>query len=225
MPDDERVAVFIDGSNFYHALKADFGDAKIDFQKFVGKLVDARRLVRIYYYNAPVDQTRDAKRAADQQRFFDQLQRVPYLTLKLGRLESRGPVQVEKGVDIVIAVDLLRFAHSHVYDMAIIVSGDSDFVPAVEAVQDLGKHVEMACSHSGRSDLLRKTRDRIIEITEDLLADCWLDGKRHAYLRPGATDTASDKAARAGRASIAADPLATRKGLARRFIAINGASP
>jgi len=181
---DERVVVFIDGSNFYHALKSDFGDAKIDFEKLVGKLVGARRLVRIYYYNAPVNQTREPDRAKAQQRFFDQIQRVPYLTLKLGRLEPRGAVQIEKGVDIVIAVDLIKYAHSDTYDTAILISGDSDFVPAVIAVQDLGKHVEMACAHSGLSDLLRKTCDRIVELTPDLLSDCWRDGLRHDYLNP-----------------------------------------
>jgi hypothetical protein len=35
MASDERVMIFIDGSNFYHCLKDEFGTAKVDFPKSV----------------------------------------------------------------------------------------------------------------------------------------------------------------------------------------------
>lgn len=45
----------------------------------------------------------------------------------------------EKAVDVKLATDLLRL--KDIYDIAIIVSGDQDYVPAVEAVKDFGKNV------------------------------------------------------------------------------------
>ena len=45
----------------------------------------------------------------------------------------------EKAVDVKLAVDLLEFAD--IYDTAIIVSGDGDYVPAVQAVKNRGKQV------------------------------------------------------------------------------------
>ena len=51
-PYPERVAVFIDGSNFYHAVKDQRGSARVDFEHLVSGLVNGRRLVRVYYYNA-----------------------------------------------------------------------------------------------------------------------------------------------------------------------------
>lgn len=45
----------------------------------------------------------------------------------------------EKAVDVNLAVDLLQLADN--YDVAIIVSGDGDYVPVVQAVKDLGKRV------------------------------------------------------------------------------------
>ena len=45
----------------------------------------------------------------------------------------------EKAVDVQLAVDLVRL--KDIYDVAIIVSGDQDYVPAVEAVKDYGKRV------------------------------------------------------------------------------------
>lgn len=44
----ERVTIFIDGSNFYHALKRCFGTAAIDFEKLAALLVGPRKLIRIY---------------------------------------------------------------------------------------------------------------------------------------------------------------------------------
>ena len=45
----------------------------------------------------------------------------------------------EKAVDVKLAVDLVRL--KDIYDVAVIVSGDQDYVPAVDAVKDLGKRV------------------------------------------------------------------------------------
>lgn len=45
----------------------------------------------------------------------------------------------EKAVDVKLAVDLIEL--NEIYDTAIIVSGDQDYVPAVKAIKDKGKHV------------------------------------------------------------------------------------
>ena len=48
---------------------------------------------------------------------------------------------IEKGVDATLSVDLIRYAINDVYDRAILVSHDSDYIPAVAFVQEKGKHV------------------------------------------------------------------------------------
>ncbi|OYD13723.1 hypothetical protein CH333_10175 [candidate division WOR-3 bacterium JGI_Cruoil_03_44_89] len=51
----ERVAIFIDGSNFYHGMRDNLGkDINIDFEKFSKLLPGSRKLVRTYYYNSRV---------------------------------------------------------------------------------------------------------------------------------------------------------------------------
>jgi uncharacterized LabA/DUF88 family protein len=45
----------------------------------------------------------------------------------------------EKAVDVKLATDLLELRN--IYDVAIILSGDQDYVPAVRAVKDSGKHL------------------------------------------------------------------------------------
>jgi len=65
----ERVMVFIDGSNMYHSLKGNFQRTDIDIGKFVRKIVEKRRLVRIYYYNASVGRREEPERYRHQQAF------------------------------------------------------------------------------------------------------------------------------------------------------------
>jgi len=171
----ERVMVFVDGSNFYRCLKQEFGRHRIDFLALGKKLAGQRKLIRIYYYNTVVCREDDEKRYKDQQRFLERLRSVPYLQLQLGRLEKRGNTVVQKGVDVKIATDMLRFAYSNALDTAILVSGDSDFVPVVNAVKDLGKHVENAFVRSGQSRQLRQTCDRFILLDADFLEGCWIE--------------------------------------------------
>ncbi|MBM3134835.1 MAG: NYN domain-containing protein [Chloroflexi bacterium] len=172
---EERVMVFIDGSNFYRCLKSQFGMANVDFLKLALLLCSNRKLIRIYYYNAVVRQEDGEERYKEQQRFFERLRDVPYLELRLGRLEKRGDTVVEKGIDVAIATDMLLRAYSNAYDTAILVSGDADLVPAVEGAKDLGKHVENAFVYIGHSRHLRQTCDRFTLLDKAMMDQCWLN--------------------------------------------------
>ena len=168
----ERVAVFIDGSNFYHALKQRFKRASLDFARLVRVLVGKRELVRAYYYNAPYD--RKHPKAREQQQFFDMLRKTPYLELQLGRLQPKRGTTVQKGVDVKLAVQMIDFAYHDTYDTAILVSGDSDFVPAVQFVKDLGKHVELAVVEGQPCFHLEGACDRLIIVDNAFLKSCWV---------------------------------------------------
>jgi len=173
----ERVTIFIDGSNFYHALMAEMDRADIDFYALARKLCGTRDYIRTYYYNAPLDQTADPRAYAAQQKFFDALHATPYVTLKLGRLVKRSGIYVEKGIDIKIAVDMIGLALKNAYDTAILVSGDGDFADAVEAVKDLGKHVENACPKKSLARHLQQACDKVTILDAAFLEDCWLREK------------------------------------------------
>lgn len=185
----ERVAIFIDGSNFYHGLKSNIGQTNIDFEKLGKLLCGDRALVRIYYYNVPVNPKENLQRYQDQQRFLTSLTFVPYLTVKLGHLEKRRrhikcqakckeefdyEFMTEKGIDVSVAIDMLAGAYKNLYDTAILVAGDGDYTMAIEAVKDVAnKHIEVAypttkCYH------IRSACDRFILLTKDLLKDCFL---------------------------------------------------
>jgi len=168
----DRVSIFIDGSNLYHGLKGEFGRADLNFNLFIERLVNGRRLIRTYYYNAPVPVGQNPEQARNQQRFFDGLRRIPYLAIRLGRLEPRDDTFVEKGVDITIAVDMLSMAFHNAYGTAVLVSSDGDFVKVIEAVRDLGKHVEVACFRKAYH--VKQAADKVIELNQAFLAPLWM---------------------------------------------------
>lgn len=171
---NERVSIFIDGSNLYRCMKDQFGRAGIDLRELCARLCGDRSLVRSYYYNAALPQ--NVSGYQDQQRFLAALRYIPYFQLRLGRLERRaGQTWVEKGVDILLAVDMLQEAQRNIYDTAILVSGDGDFASVVDAVKALGKHVENAFVRVGQSRALRESSDRFIALDKEFLQGLWLE--------------------------------------------------
>jgi len=166
MVSGKRVVVFIDGSNFYHALKSTVQTAQVDFQTIVSHLVGPdRNLVRVYYYNAPVNATEVPDQYKRQQRFFDRLRKLDFFEIRLGRLVKRPDGRcIEKGVDVRIAVDMVVYAVRDLYDVAVLVSADGDFADAVQFVKDQGKHVEVAYPVGSRFRRLREVCDRFIPL-------------------------------------------------------------
>jgi len=169
--------IFIDGSNLYHSLKGHFKRTDIDIGKFTSKLMERRRLVRIYYYNAIVGQREEPERYRNQQAFFASVSAIPYCELRLGRLvyiNWPNTPPYEKGVDIQLTTDLLTHSFKNNYDVAILVAGDSDYVGALQAVKDNGKNIEVALFGKERTSRpLREVADRILTIDRRLLKGCW----------------------------------------------------
>jgi uncharacterized LabA/DUF88 family protein len=174
---NERVMVFIDGSNFYHGLRKNVGkNLDVEFGK-LGKAISGERMfIRTHYYNAPLDQKMDPEKYSKQQRFFDKLRNTPNLKLVLVRMQKRfvdgKVVYAIKGDDIHLATDMVVLASRNAYDTAALVSGDGDFVPAVQAVQEMGKRVENYYFMSGHSWHLRQTCDKSVLMDKAFIAKC-----------------------------------------------------
>lgn len=169
---EQRVVIFIDGSNFYYCMKDELGAAKINFAKFAELLAGKRTLIRTYYYNAPLRREHDEEKYKDQQRFFDHLRHIDYFEVKLGRLIPRKATYVQKGVDVRLAVDMIAFAAANMYDVAVLVSGDGDFAEAVQHVKNIGKHVENAFFRTGQSRDLSARADRFILLDKKFVKGC-----------------------------------------------------
>ena len=182
---DDRVAIFIDGSNLYHALRENLGRTDLNFSEFAQKLIGERRLFRIYYYNIPQDPGRYPDASREQQEFLTILRNSPYLEVRLGTMKVTQGVTVEKGVDVMLATDLLQFAWDGLYDVAVLVSGDGDFAPAVQAVKNKGKHVELAYFERNVSKELLEVADDRHLLDRAFFQGLWWGRSRTAPRRRG----------------------------------------
>ena len=85
--------------------------------------------------------------------------------------------QEEKQTDVNIAIHLFRSAIRDMHDIAVIVSGDSDHIPAIQAVKELypNKQVRVAIPIGRRADELTTVIDHFMWIKEKQLRTCMLD--------------------------------------------------
>lgn len=145
MPTD-RIAILVDGSNLYHYLRELklTGLAEFDYKAFAQFLGRGRTVVSSTYYIGKVRSHGDAKGEELrrwQQRLVAHLQNSGWKVEYGHMLEHNGVFQ-EKGVDVHIAVDLLTGAYEDHYDTAVLVSSDTDLIPAVLAIRGKKKQVE-----------------------------------------------------------------------------------
>ncbi len=174
----ERVCIFIDGSNLYHSLEENCNRADLDFSALIAKLTKGRHLHRAYYYNILQDPERRGQAYQDQQKFLASLYAVPRLEVRLGTSKYRGDQLVEKGVDIMLATDLLQLAWEDRYDVGILVSGDGDFGYAVQKVKDAGKHVEVAAFPTNLSSDLAHASDDRHPFDREYFHELWVTARK-----------------------------------------------
>ncbi|MDQ7056147.1 MAG: NYN domain-containing protein [Persephonella sp.] len=171
---NERVAVFIDGGNMFHASTA--LKLKINYRRLVEILRKDRWLLRAYFYTGipSGDLPKEVRdQLKKQQGFLNELQNAG-IKVKTIPLKKTPEGYIEKGIDILIATDMISLAYKDAYDTAVLVSGDSDFIPVVEKVQEIGKRVENVSFKKTSSYELRKMCDDFI----------LLDNIKHRFTTP-----------------------------------------
>ena len=81
-----------------------------------------------------------------------------------------APERQQKGVDTLLALDLVRLAGNGVYDVAVLITGDRDLAGAVQAVQELGCQVVLATPKlESTAKELRQLADEIVVVDADAL--------------------------------------------------------
>ncbi|TNC70330.1 NYN domain-containing protein [Rubellimicrobium roseum] len=163
---DDRLALFIDGSNLYAAAKALGFD--IDYKLLRAEFARRGKLVRAFYYTALLenDEYSPIRPLVDwlnYNGFTMRTKPAKEYTDSLGRRKVKGNMDVE------LCVDALELA-GHI-DHAVIFSGDGDFKPLVEALQRKGVRVSVCSTIRSQppmiSDDLRRQADNFIDL-EDL---------------------------------------------------------
>lgn len=143
--------VFIDLRNVLKGVELLQASAfKLDFFALTRQLVGPRDLVAAYAFDSKMPfGVDDASR-----RFHDKLR---YDGFRVMAREAYDPDEKrQKEVDVAMACEMVVHALRGHYDVAIVVSGDRDFVPAIQHVQSAGKVVEVAAfAKSVSSEIIR----------------------------------------------------------------------
>jgi uncharacterized LabA/DUF88 family protein len=160
---EERIALFIDGSNLYAAARALGFD--IDYKSLLGEFASQGRLVRAFYYTALIeDQEYSPIRPLVDWLDYNGYTMVTKPTKEF--TDSTGRRKYKGNMDIELAIDMMELA-KHI-DHAVLFSGDGDFRRLVESIQRQGVRVSVVSTVKSQppmiADELRRQADFFIEL-------------------------------------------------------------
>lgn len=166
-----KIMVFIDGENLAIRYADMLGDKEppshVIFQKdvYVWTLRKAFALVhhnviRQYYYTSIV---------GDEKKRREVHEKLKSVGIEAPRVFRKTRGRRSKQVDISLATDMLTHAHRKNYDIAVLIAGDQDYVPLVDAVMAEGSRVVLWFVTNGLSDDLKRKVDYYFDLAEILL--------------------------------------------------------
>jgi uncharacterized LabA/DUF88 family protein len=144
LPTLARYAIIVDVGYIYAAAgellfsTSSRREFRVDADKLIGALTRHAdslvrgELLRVYWYDA----ARDRVPTIDQR----VIAQMAWVKLRLGNLNARGQ---QKGVDAQIRADMEALARHRAITDAVLIAGDEDMVPAVEAAQAFGVRVHL----------------------------------------------------------------------------------
>jgi uncharacterized LabA/DUF88 family protein len=141
-----KAVVLIDGGYLAKVLETIFHRPPFGFEEFSDLLCQKNGCdrVRTYYYHCRPYQS-DPPTPAEKTRYSEWLKfevylgKIPRLDFRPGRLQRLPDGSFkQKGVDVGLSVDLVKLSCKGVIDKAILITGDSDFAPAVAVAKEEG---------------------------------------------------------------------------------------
>ena len=176
-----RAAIFIDGGYLRRILTDHFNRARVDYSLLSQEMAGNTDILRTYYYDCLPYQSdpptlAEKRRFSKTEGFFATLRRLPRYEVRLGKLEYRGrnpqtgrPSFAQKRVDALMGIDLALLSAQRSIADAVILTGDSDFLPAVEVAKSQGVLVRLYYHRSSCHNDLLDAMDERVEITQALI--------------------------------------------------------
>ncbi len=153
---NQRVGIFIDTQNLYHCAKNLYG-ARVNFDQLVKDGLAGRSLTRAVAYVITTE-------SGDEKNFFEALGKMGIET-KTKNLQIFSGGAKKGDWDVGLAVDAIKLAPK--LDAVILVSGDGDYVPLVEYLQNMGCQVEVMSFGKSSSAKLIDACDDFIDLDEN----------------------------------------------------------
>jgi uncharacterized LabA/DUF88 family protein len=183
----ERVAVFVDGANLYHSIK-NYYRGVLDYDRLLAAAVGGRKLLRATFYIVEKQETDEGSASArsfvyNLNKFGYKVRSKPLVVHETLTAEGERTVSHKGDWDIGIVVDMMRLAdHADTY---VLVSGDGDYVEAVEYLQsEKGVRVEVISAAQCTSQALLDVCDQHTDLAD--IPDL--------FRRPGPQKAVNDRA-------------------------------
>ena len=152
-----RIAIFIDGAYLGKVLQNHHGGVQVAYDRLSDELSSGHDLLRTYYYDSPPYQSNpptadESRRLSSRQTFFSSLKKLPRFEVREGRCarlwdrDRNSWKYMQKRVDVLFSVDLVRLSSKGQIQRAVLVAGDSDFLPAVTVAKDEGVQIQVVHS-------------------------------------------------------------------------------
>ncbi len=149
----QRVAIFVDVQNMYHSAKNIY-KANVNFAEILKVGLAGRQLIRALAYVINSE-------SREEKNFFEILNKQGFET-KIKDLQIFYGGAKKADWDVGITVDMIRMSES--IDVIVLVSGDGDYIPAVEYLQNHGKLVEALAFKKTTSNKLIEQVDDFIDL-------------------------------------------------------------
>ncbi len=161
----ERIGLFIDGSNLYAAARSLGFD--IDYKRLLELFASKGHLIRAFYYTALVeDQEYSPIRPLVDWLDYNGYTMVTKPTKEF--TDAAGRRKIKGNMDIELAIDVMEMSER--LDHIVLFSGDGDFRRLVEAVQRKGVRVTVVSTVKSQppmvADELRRQADMFMELAE-----------------------------------------------------------
>ena len=183
-----RSIVFVDGFNLYHAIADNplFRKLKwLNLSKFAKCFLSSNdTLVGVYYFTAYA--TWDMEKVGKHKTYTKALKyhgvdiilgAFRYVDKKCGKCKKAYNTFEEKRTDVNIAIKLFETAINDAWDNALIVSGDSDLIPAIEAVKRIfpSKKIGIVIPIGRKAEELKQVADFHRKVKLKHLETCQFD--------------------------------------------------
>lgn len=147
-----KVIFYVDGQNIHHSLeKIGIDSQAFNFFNFFSSFLKGWKgnlEIQIKYYGAIFPREIDEAKHHCDDRFFDRLEKKQGVVVRKGKFKydrsgRKSYPPREKGVDVLLAVDLIYDGFHQNYDQAFIVSDDTDLIPAVEKAKKISTGIKI----------------------------------------------------------------------------------
>ncbi len=162
------MAVFVDGANLYHSIKS-YYKGVLDYGRLLSAAVGDRKLLRATFYIVEKQEADEAQGTRsfvyNLNKFGYKVRSKPLVVHEALNPEGERTVSHKGDWDIGVVVDMMRLAeHADTY---VLVSGDGDYVEAVEYLQsEKGLRVEVISAAQCTSQALLDVCDLHTDLAE-----------------------------------------------------------